>query len=176
MKNGVPEQVEIMIKGQKKLCQKTVKEQVECTKDKIRSSLKSFKIRTKNILHQYKCVDDIKKLLSFDEILFHIDFSKNYNCKYTNEIQSAHFGRSKLQVTLHSVVMYYKVHNEDGYGTVLPVSLCTVSDSMRYVPAAICAHLEAVQLIPSIITALFYLMALPHSTKIQICFISWQIF
>nr|CAI5865629.1 unnamed protein product [Callosobruchus analis] len=37
-------------------------------------------------------------------ILVHIDFSENYVCKYSCEVQSAHFGGSKPQITLHTAV------------------------------------------------------------------------
>lgn len=39
--------------------------------------------------------------------LLHFDFSENYGCKYS-EVQSAHFGGSKSQITLHTSVLYYK--------------------------------------------------------------------
>lgn len=156
--------VEVIIKEEKKICQKTIKEGIDCTKqellDTILSSLKPYMIHIRNIVHQYKSIDVIKKSLSYDEVLLHMDFSENYNCKYSSEIQSAHFGGSKPQVTLHTVVMYYKSVNANGSETVVPICLCTLSDSMRHDPAAICAHLEpamkeAVQLVPSINTAFF---------------------
>lgn len=134
--------VEVTVKGLKKLCHKTVKETIECKKGELlnafKESIKSFLIHTRNIIHQYNSVDTIKKNLSSDEILIHIDFSENYNCKYGREIQSAHFGGSKPQVSLHTVVMYHKSSK------VVPVSLCTLSEDLRHDPSAICAHLEKI--------------------------------
>ncbi|KAL4713895.1 hypothetical protein ACJJTC_015549 [Scirpophaga incertulas] len=40
--------------------------------------------------------------------LLHIDFSENYGCKYGSEIQSAHFGGSKEQLSLHTCLYYSK--------------------------------------------------------------------
>ncbi|CAH0562790.1 unnamed protein product [Brassicogethes aeneus] len=156
--------VEIEIKGKKKMCQKTVKEPVECSKqemvDHLKKSLTRFMVHLRNISHQYSSVDTIKKSLTLNEALFHIDFSENYNCKYAKEIQSAHFGGSKPQVTLHTVVMYYLSTNTNGEELVKPMSLCTFSDNMRHDPAAICAHLEpvikeALEIVPKLRTAFF---------------------
>ena len=36
-----------------------------------------------------------------------IDFSENYYCKYSAEIQSVHFGASKKQISLHTGVFFY---------------------------------------------------------------------
>jgi hypothetical protein len=41
-----------------------------------------------------------------DECLIQIDFSENCSCKYSNEIQSVHFGSSHQQATLHTGVIY----------------------------------------------------------------------
>ncbi|KAK5640405.1 hypothetical protein RI129_011216 [Pyrocoelia pectoralis] len=69
------------------------------------------------------------------DILIHVDFSENYSCKYFREIQSAHFGGSKPQISLHTVVWYYR--SEDG--GIIPETFCSVSDNLR--PVAILAHL-----------------------------------
>nr|CAI5869595.1 unnamed protein product [Callosobruchus analis] len=156
--------VEIEIKGKKKICQRTVKESVDCSKldmvEHLNSSLVKFMAHSRNIVHQYNSVDQIKKRLTSEEILFHIDFSENYSCKYASEIQSAHFGGSKPQVTLHTVVMYYLSTDTNGEQSVKPLSLCTFSDNMRHDPAAICAHLEpvieeALEIVPNLRTAFF---------------------
>lgn len=135
--------VNLVIKGKEKVCQKTIKDYIKCSKadliNVLQYSLKKFMTHERNVIHQYCTVDQIKKQLSHNEVLFHIDFSENYGCKYGEEIQSAHFGGSKPQVTLHTVVTYHRALN-----CVVPTSFCTLSDSMRHDPAAICAHLEPI--------------------------------
>ena len=66
-----------------------------------------------NIKHQYPVTSQIKKSLAEDEVLAHLDFSKNYQCKYGEEIQSVHFGGSRKPVTLHTVMLYYKNESEE---------------------------------------------------------------
>nr|CAI5852709.1 unnamed protein product [Callosobruchus analis] len=86
--------------------------------------------------------------------------NRDKSCKYASELQSAHFGGSKPQVTLHTVVMYYLSTDTNGEQSVKPLSLCTFSDNMRHDPAAICAHLEpvieeALEIVPNLRTAFF---------------------
>ncbi|CAH1968741.1 unnamed protein product [Acanthoscelides obtectus] len=72
-----------------------------------------------------------------EEILIHCDFSENYNLKYAEEVQSYHFGGSRQQITLHTVVIYSRAHEND-----LKVdSFCTLSESLEHGPGAIWAHL-----------------------------------
>nr|CAH7735787.1 unnamed protein product [Callosobruchus chinensis] len=66
-----------------------------------------------------------------------MDFSQNYECKYSEEIQSAHFGGSKSQITLHTVVWYYQSDGE-----IQANSFCSLSDNLRHDPASILAHLN----------------------------------
>ncbi|CAG9822858.1 unnamed protein product [Phaedon cochleariae] len=78
--------------------------------------------------------------------------TKNYNCKYAAEIQSAHFGGSKPQVSMHTVVLYYRSPTSENCK---PISLCTFCENLRHDPAAICAHLvpilkEALELVPDL--------------------------
>jgi hypothetical protein len=40
------------------------------------------------------------------ECIVHIDFSENFTCKMSSEIQSMHFGASKHQLSLHTAVYY----------------------------------------------------------------------
>nr|CAI5844105.1 unnamed protein product [Callosobruchus analis] len=131
------------IKGEEKICQRTVKEKILCKKSDIVHTLKQgfhgFLLHLRNIVHQYRIIDDIKKNISTEEILIHADFSENYSCKYNEEVQSAHFGSSKPQITLHTVVIYYK---NPGTAKIEPLSIGTLSDSLRHDPPSICAHLQ----------------------------------
>ena len=87
-----------------------------------------------NIWNQYKVYKQIRKQLE-GECLCHVDFSENYTCKCSDEVQSMHFGGSHQQASLHTGVYYTK----DG---VFP--FCSVSPSRQDDPPAIWAHLEPV--------------------------------
>ena len=78
------------------------------------------------------CKDQVKE----NECVVHVDFSENYNCKYSEEIQAVHFGASHEQASLHTVVIY-SAKNE-------PVCLCTVSSNLEHSPVGIWAHLKPV--------------------------------
>ena len=54
--------------------------------------------------HQQGQLKLIQKNLKTNEVMIVVDFSKNYNCKYANEVQSTHFGASKKQISLHTGV------------------------------------------------------------------------
>ena len=51
--------------------------------------------------HQFQSLQKKKK-----ELAIHIDFSEHFNCKHAEQVQSAHFGASHSQVTLHTGVLY----------------------------------------------------------------------
>lgn len=77
--------------------------------------------------------------LQEDEVVIVADSSENYDCKYHQEIQAHHFGGSRQQVSLHTVVVY--VTGKDKRNV---ESYCTVSASTNHQPAAIWAHLHPV--------------------------------
>ncbi|XP_031338109.1 uncharacterized protein LOC116175586 [Photinus pyralis] len=151
----ISKRVNVTIKGEDKICQKTLKETVKTTKGEMLLALEdcidSFFLHVRNIQHQYQVIDKIKTELKNDEVLLHMDFSENYNCKYGEEVQSAHFGGSKPQISLHTVVIYYR--NEQSQ--LKPLSCCTFCEDLRHDPSAICAHLEPLledikELVPNI--------------------------
>lgn len=94
-----------------------------------------------NIKVQYKsyraAIDNLKN----NEIVLHVDFSENYNCKHFEEVQSHHFGGSRKQVTLHTGVMYTKPeeHNKPTVN-----SFCTISANNSHNPASIWAHIHPI--------------------------------
>ncbi|MES9881945.1 MAG: hypothetical protein ABW185_13790 [Sedimenticola sp.] len=88
-----------------------------------------------NIRHQYSALRQLRENLTDDDVVIHIDFSENYNCKYKTEIQSVHFGASQKQISLHTGVAYTK---DEMY------SFTTISDCLKHNPAAIWAHLDPV--------------------------------
>lgn len=97
----------------------------------------NFKKHVFNIQQQYKayrmCIDNLAE----GEVVMHIDFSENYNCKLSEEVQSHHFGGSRNQVSLHTAVLYIAQEKK-------PISCCTISSSLEHGPAAIWAHLEPI--------------------------------
>lgn len=75
------------------------------------------------------------------DILIHMDSSENYSCKYATEVQSSHFGASKKQVSLHTVVVqYYSKESK----TVKNKCFATITENLRHDPAAIFAHMQPV--------------------------------
>lgn len=99
-------------------------------------------VHLSKIKHQRATIQNIKKTLKPKEVLIHSDFSENYNCKYGSEIQSAHFGGSKAQLSLRTVIVYYTVLKD--LFKVLSKSFCTVSEDLRHDSAAVCAHLTPI--------------------------------
>ncbi|CAH0407914.1 unnamed protein product [Chilo suppressalis] len=104
---------------------------------KLESSLPKFFVHTGNILNQYQAITMIKQSLSPNETLLHMDFSENYCYKFAKEIQSLHFGGSRGQVSLHTVVAYLKEGRDNAH-----YSFCTVSECTRHDAPAVWAHLE----------------------------------
>lgn len=90
-----------------------------------------FNIKVQNAAYN-KCIQS----LSEKSALVHIDFSENFNCKLSSEIQAYHFGASRLQVTLHTGMLYRSGQE--------PMSFCTISPSMYHGPEAIWAHLDPI--------------------------------
>lgn len=92
-------------------------------------------LHVKNITHHYRYIRDLKKTLKENQALIHIDFSENYCCKYSIEVQSAYYGGSKPQVTLHTGMFYTKDYKQ---------GFTTASDSSDHGSYAIIAHIEPV--------------------------------
>ncbi|CAH1107026.1 unnamed protein product [Psylliodes chrysocephalus] len=80
-------------------------------------------------------MNDLKSNLQDDEVLIHVDFSENYCTKYAKEIQAFHFGGSRVQLSLHTVVVYLR-------NSIL--SFCTVSENIAHSTAAIWTHLRPI--------------------------------
>lgn len=81
----------------------------------------------------------MKNTLAEGEVLVHIDFSENYQAKYTTEAQSVHFGASKEQISLHTGVIYFKK-----YDKLEKLCFCSASSCLRHDASAIYAHLMCV--------------------------------
>ncbi|CAH0555183.1 unnamed protein product [Brassicogethes aeneus] len=132
----------ITVSGKKKLCKKTFKNKIQTSKQQLANELKEavsqLMQHIANRNHQYKQLDLIKHSLKNNEIILHMDYSENYVCKYEKEVQSLHFGGSKNQIVLHTVMAYIKTDNK------VRKPFCTFSNSPRKDPIAIVAHLNPV--------------------------------
>ncbi len=99
-----------------------VKKIIEDTQDNLElfhTLLHKFKRHMFNINQQKK--------RSKEKAVIHIDFSENYTCKYSSEIQAVHFGSSHQQATLHTGVLYICGEKE-------PICVSTVSPSKHKSP------------------------------------------
>jgi hypothetical protein len=101
-----------------------------------------------NYTHQFHEMKALKESLHPNEAIIVMDFSENYICKYSAEIQSVHFGASQQQITLHTSVMYYHKslqETEDGScDDIRSLSFCTVSDNLRHDACAVWAHINPI--------------------------------
>jgi hypothetical protein len=126
--------------GKTEVTKRTVKIRVEGTvdtlADKFEQALNGKLSRhVYNIRHQYKELRQKRLALAANEAMLHIDFSENYGLKYNREIQSAHFGASNAQVTLHTGMVYTK---NAKYG------FASISECRRHDAPAIWAHMKPV--------------------------------
>jgi len=88
-----------------------------------------------NIRNQYKMLRILKESLRDDECVIHMDFSENFSCQYSEEIQAVHFGSSHQQASLHTGIVYVSESN---------IPFCTLSACTRHDPSAIWAHLDPI--------------------------------
>lgn len=102
---------------------------------KLENDMVKFFRHSFNILHQYNAIKQLKESLSETDVIVHMDFSENFCTKYNQEIQSFHFGGSRTQISLHTVVVYLKNS---------VVSHCTISTNLSHNAGAIWAHLKPV--------------------------------
>ena len=76
----------------------TVKQTIESSQEELverfHTHLTKFKRHLINIGQQYAYYRGLRSCMANDECLIHIDFSENFSCKYSTEIQSVHFGSS----------------------------------------------------------------------------------
>lgn len=143
----VTKNVTVVVKGREKQCKKTLKETVKTSQQLLVNTFKlnlpKFMQHLANIKNQFQAIRLIKQNLSPTDGLLHIDFSENYGYKYGTEIQSAHFGGSKGQLSLHTCVYYYTKF-QPPQNIIETKSICTVSENLRHDPVLICAHLKPV--------------------------------
>lgn len=124
---------------------------VAALKEALVKSLESFMAHKYRAFHQQRFSKRMKSSIQEDEVFLIIDFSENYQLKYSSETQSCHFGASNNQLTLHTGAYYI---NESLHDQKVR-TFCTVSDCPRHDAAAIWAHLTPIlkeirRLFPSI--------------------------
>lgn len=134
-----------VIKGKTKTSQKYTRDIIKCSIEELVEELKhqmpKFMSHVSNIIHQQGVIKHKKDELKPNEAIIHIDFSENYECKYYEEIQAFHFGGSREQVSIHTVMLYYK---NEVTGPTLTKAFCTLSNSLNHDANAVCAHLRPV--------------------------------
>jgi len=97
--------------------------------------LEALAVHLFNWLHQAEQFRLLKQNITECEAVLHIDFSENYACKQSTEIQSFHFGGSRQQATIHTAVLY-TVHGTKSYAT--------LSDCLRHDERAVWALLDPI--------------------------------
>ena len=119
-----------------KRVRRTVKKRVSGSiaelKNKFLEQMHSLKPHVFRVTHQTSAARSKRAELAANEVLLHIDFSENWTTKNLSEVQSAHFGSSLRQITLHTGVIYSQCK---------PVSFCTVSDNYDHGPISVWSHL-----------------------------------
>ncbi|PZC79665.1 hypothetical protein B5X24_HaOG216064 [Helicoverpa armigera] len=134
-----------IIKGKEKEIRRTVKKEIKITKKtlllKFIEALDKFLQHQYTITHQYLATTQLKANLSVEEIFMHVDFAENYCCKYSDEIQAIHFGASRLQISLHTGVYYYRCPDSS---EVKSKSFCTLSECLRHDAGAVFAHMQKI--------------------------------
>lgn len=122
--------------GREITTKKTIREEQNGTVGNLVTELETtlvpFKVHYFNWKEQQrqyrKCVNNLKE----DETMILCDFSENFDCKYSNEIQWMRFGASKTSITIHTGIIIFKQKSQ---------TFATVSDSNCHEPDAIWAHL-----------------------------------
>jgi len=106
---------------------------VQDLKREYKELVQKMKPHVYTILNQYAVLSAKKEKLQQHEVLIHIDFSENWTIKHLSAVQSAHFGASLQQVTLHTGVAYFQ-NNQT-------ISFCSITDNSNHGPTAVWSHL-----------------------------------
>lgn len=119
----------------------TVKKTTETTLENLlelfQCQLKNFRRHLFNIKRQFTYHQELWRSMKDHECLIHVDFSENYACKYSSEIQAVHFASNQQQATLHTGVLHVGGVEEH-------VCFGTISSSKEKGPAAIWTHLSPI--------------------------------
>jgi len=92
------------------------------------------------IIHQRDAWKTLESSLTEEDVMLEIDWSENWNCKYSREIQGIHFGASHQQLALHTGFAESKdlesriiLHRIRGYKPWSQSNLCTFKTSLYQV-------------------------------------------
>ncbi|XP_054257994.1 uncharacterized protein LOC128982935 [Macrosteles quadrilineatus] len=88
--------------------------------------------------HQFQSLKSLKNSISEHESIIIIDFSENYETKYSKEVQSVHFGGSKTQVSIQTGVCFFV---NSSTKKICIKQFATVSDNCSHKAPAVWAHL-----------------------------------
>ncbi|XP_048092646.1 uncharacterized protein LOC125289715 [Alosa alosa] len=81
-------------------------------------------------------MNTLKKNLSNNETVIHIDYSENYSCKYSREVKDTHYSGGHQQISMHTGVRYLSRGRVECF--------CTISSCLRHDATATWAHLEPI--------------------------------
>lgn len=90
--------------------------------------------------HQQKQINILKTNLKEDEAIVNIDFSENFLCKFTEEVQSVHFGGSRKQIALHTGAFYHISEKK----SLQCFTFCGVSDDTLHNAYSIWAYIKPI--------------------------------
>ncbi|KAE8750603.1 hypothetical protein FOCC_FOCC002583 [Frankliniella occidentalis] len=82
--------------------------------------------------HQTRILRNKRENLTSGEMYIWMDYSENYSCKFSREVQNHFYAGSRDNVSLHTGVLYLEGQKH---------SFCTASESTRKDPPATIAHL-----------------------------------
>ena len=92
--------------------------------DQFMNDIKDLREHSARVKAIFEGIHELTKNLRDDEVVLHMDFSKNYECIPLDETADHYFNRD--QVTLHPMVIYYKNTEENETEN---KSYCGVTDS-----------------------------------------------
>lgn len=132
-------------RGKKFSGKETIKKKIQCNVSDIvyelNTSTKNYLRHVFDTSHQYRNLTNLRINLGSNEVYIVIDFSENFMAKYAKAIQSAHFGASAKQISLHTGCFFFKDLTSQ---KIECVSFGTVSDCLRHDASAIWAHMNPV--------------------------------
>lgn len=151
-KQWIQENEQRLIKGKDAIVKVTKKVTIECSlKDlveKLVTRLFDIGPHIYNIHQHYKAMKSLRQSMSYNEVMIHMDFSENYVIKHSEEVQAMHFGASKKQISLHTVVCYNKRLGKEPDSDTFSgkQSFTTISNNLDHQAHGVWAHLEPVLL------------------------------
>lgn len=113
----------------------TIENSLEELVERFHTYLSKFRRHLFNIRQQYAYYCWLRSCMPRNECLIHNDFSDNFSCNYSTEIQTVHFGASHQQATLHTGVIYVGGSHDNACFT-------SISSSKHKTPPAIWEHLK----------------------------------